>query len=448
MLNPEEARGRADDLVQAAKKAGADAADAIYLCDASTQVQMRLGELEDVERSEGEDIGLRVFVGNRSASVSSSDMNPEILSSLVGRAVDMAREAPEDPYAGLAPEDRLHKGPFKELEMDDGREMEPRQMREIALRTEDAARAVEGVSNSEGAGVSASRTIVALATSGGFSGSYSASGYGCSASVLAGSGSEMESDYAYRMTRHLEDLEAAEDIGKRAGEYAVARLGPVSFKSGAMPVLFDPRVSSSIIGHLLGAISGSAIARKTSFLLESLDTMVFDSSINIIDCPHRLRGLRSKPFDGEGLPTAKSKPIENGRLTSWLMESASAKQLGLAPTGHASRGVGGAPGVSPTNVHMCAGDQSPKALMADIKNGVYITNLIGMGVNGVTGDYSRGAGGFLIQDGEITSPISEITIAGNLKDMFSSMIAADDLEFHESTNAPTLRFEGMTVAGG
>ncbi len=448
MLKPSEAQDRADALISQAKKAGADAADAIYVCDAATQVQMRLGNLEDVERSEGEEIGLRVFVGKRSATVSSSDMDPQTLSDLVGRALDMAKEAPEDQYAGLAPEQLLLKTEPHAIEGDDGQDPDPEFLRELALKAEDAARAVKGVTNSEGGGASAGRSIVALATSHGFSGAYSTSGYSLSASVIAGEGDGMERDYAYDSVRFLEDLDAAEEIGKEAGERAVSRLNPVSFKSGAMPVVYDPRVGNSLLGHFIGAISGSAIARKTSFLLDALDSQVFDSSLSIIDCPHRKRGLRSKAFDGEGLPTAKTKLIDNGRLTQWIMESASARQLGLQPTGHASRGVGGAPGVSVTNLHMGNGSVSKADLIKDIKHGVYITELIGMGVNPVTGDYSRGAGGFLITDGEIGPPISEITIAGNLKDMFKSLIAADDLEYRYAGNVPTLRTDSMTVAGG
>ena len=448
MLKPSQAQDRADALISQAKKAGADAADAIYVCDASTQVQMRLGNLEDVERSEGEEIGLRVFVGKRSATVSSSDMDPAILSSLVGRALDMAREAPEDQYAGLAPEELLLKTEPHPIEGDDGQNPDPELLRELALKAEDAARAVKGVTNSEGGGASAGRSIVALATSHGFSGAYSTSGYSVSASVIAGQGDGMERDYAYDSVRFLEDLQSAESIGREAGERAVSRLNPVHFKSGSMPVVYDPRVGNSLLGHFVGAISGAAIARKTSFLLDALDTQIFDSAISIIDCPHRKRGLRSKAFDGEGLPTAKTKLIDQGRLTQWIMESASARQLGLQPTGHASRGVGGAPGVSVTNLHMGNGSVSKADLIRDIKHGVYITELIGMGVNQVTGDYSRGASGFLITDGEIGPPVSEITIAGNLKDMFKGLVAADDLEYRYSINAPTLRTDSMTVAGG
>lgn len=446
MLNPNEALDRAKNLVSQAIKAGADCADAVYVCDAATEVQVRLGALEDVARSEGEEIGLRVFVGQRSATISSSNMNPAILANLVTRAIDMAKEAPEDQYAGLAPQDRLMNGDAPDLDVDDGQDPDPAFLRAAALECEDAARAVAGVTNSEGAGASAARSIFALATSHGFSGVKSSTGYGLSASVLAGEGDAKERDYDWRSARHLADLDSAVAIGTRAGERAVRRINPGTIKSGTMPVIFDPRVGSSLVGHLLGAISGSSIARKTSFLLEANGTQLFDSSISVIDDPLRHRGLSSRAFDGEGLPTARRAIIENGTLTGWLMESASARQLGLQPTGHASRGVSGAPGVSTSNVHLDGGTVPVADLVADIKYGVYVHELVGQGVNLVTGDYSRGAAGFLIVDGEIAGPVSEFTIAGNLKDMFAAMVAADDLEFIRSSNVPTLRIDGMMIA--
>jgi PmbA protein len=448
MLSTQEAQDRAQTLIEQAVKAGADAADAIYVCDAATQVQIRLGALEDVERSEGQEIGLRVFIGQRSATVSSSDMTPAILSTLVGRALDMAREAPEDQFAGLAPEELILKGDIPALETDDGGDPDPQELRDMALAAEDAARAVAGVTNSEGGGASAARSVIALATSHGFVGSYSNSGYGCSASVIAGSDDAMERDYAYHSSRFFAELDAPETIGQRAGERAVARLNPVGFASGAMPVVFDPRVGGSLIGHLTSAMAGSAIARKTSFLLESLGQAVLPATLSVLDDPHRHHGLRSKAFDGEGLPTRPCTLIENGVLTGWIMESASARQLGLQPTGHASRGVGGAPGVSLTNVHLAGGSGSRDDLIADIKLGIYVTELIGQGVNMVTGDYSRGAGGFLIENGKIGPPVSEITIAGNLKVMLAELMAADDLAFRYALNVPTLRCNSMTVAGG
>lgn len=445
MLTVSEALDRAQMLCDAAAKAGADAADALYYCNASTSVSMRLGALEDVERSEGQDISLRVFVGQRSASVSTADMDAGELAKLVERCVAMAREAPEDRYAGLAPEELLFKGTAPDLDLDDGSEADPQALREAALAVEEAARAVAGVTNSEGGSASHSRTRFALATSHGFAGGYGSSGHSLSASVIAGEGANMQRDYGWHSAHYLTDLESVADIGTRAGARAVARLNPGRAPVGKVPVLLDPRVSGGMIGHLLGAIAGPAIARGTSFLLGKEDRMLFDSGIVIRDDPHRLRGLRSRAFDGEGLPTAPRDIVTAGKITGWLVDTASAKQLGLAPTGHASRG-GGASGVSASNLHLAAGSQSPAELMAGIKEGVYVTELIGQGVNMTTGDYSRGASGFLIRDGEIAGPIAEFTIAGNLVDMFAAIIPANDLIFRHGTNAPTLRIDGMTVA--
>ncbi|PZU15025.1 MAG: modulator protein [Sphingobium sp.] len=448
MLSLEEAQSRAQDLVGAARTAGADAADAIYACNASTNVAVRLGALEDVDRSEGEEIGLRVFIGQRSASISASDMNPATLNTLVERCIAMAREAPEDLYAGLAPEDRLlHRRP-PALDLTDAEEPEPVALRERALEAEDAARSVPGVTNSEGGGASSGRSQMALATSHGFAGAYAATSHSIWASVLAGEGSTMQRDHASHSARHLMDLDHAEAVGTRAGQRAVSRLNPVRIESGVMPVIFDPRIGSSLIGHLVSGIVGPAIARRSSFLLDMLGEAIFGEGVTIVDDPLRPRGLRSRPFDGEGLPVDRRALIDRGVLTGWLMESASARQLGLEPTGHASRGGSGAPGVSVTNVHMEPGEASPGDLMADVKRGLYVTELIGMGVNGVTGDYSRGAAGFLIENGAVAHAVSEITIAGNLKDMFRSLVPARDLHFRYAINVPTIRIDGMTVAGG
>lgn len=448
MLSLEEAQSRAQDLVTAARRAGADAADAIYACNASTTVAVRLGTLEDVERSEGEEIGVRVFVGQRSASIAASDMNPATLATLVDRCIAMAREAPEDRYAGLAPEDRLLRGSLPELDIADPSDPEPALLRARALEAEGAARGVSGVTNSEGGGASNGRSQVALATSHGFAGAYAGTSHSTWASVLAGTGADMQRDHASHSARYLDDLDDPTAIGQRAGERAVARLNPAKIESGVLPVLFDPRIGSGLLGHLTGGMVGAAIARRSSFLLDSLGETLFDRAITIIDDPLRPRGLRSRPFDGEGLPVARSALIDKGVLTGWLMDSASARQLGLEPTGHASRGGSGAPGAGVTNVHMEPGSVSPTELMADIKRGIYVTELIGMGVNGVTGDYSRGAAGFLIEDGEITRPVSEITIASNLKDMFRVLVPANDLVFRYGMNVPTIRIDGMTVAGG
>ncbi|QLC26570.1 TldD/PmbA family protein [Parasphingopyxis algicola] len=447
MLTVTEAQARVSDLVASAKKAGADAADVLYSGGVSTEVQVRLGELEDVQRSEGEEIGLRFFVGRRSASVSSSDLSDAALATLVERAAAMAREAPEDAYAGLAPEDRLFTGELPGLDIDDGQDAAPEIMRSHALEAEDAARAIDGVTNSEGGGASAGRSIMALATSHGFCGGYQASSYGCSASVIAGEGGAMQRDYAYRTARHFEDLDSPASIGRRAGERTVARLDPAKLASGAMPVVFDPRVSGGLLGHLIGAITGSAITRGTSFLRDSLEEQVFSKGVTVRDDPLRRRGLRSRPFDGEGLPVTDRAIIDDGVLTGWLLDSASARQLGLEPTGHAKRGIGGPPGAGATNLHLEAGTATRDELIGDIDQGVLVTELIGMGVNPVTGDYSRGASGFLIENGAIGAPVAEITIAGNLKDMYRELTPANDLEFIRGVNAPSVRIEGMTVAG-
>lgn len=448
MLTTTQARDRAADIVACARAAGADAADAVYAADTALDVAVRLGALEDVGRSESAELGLRVFVGQRSASVSTSDLSRGAIDALVERAIAMARLAPEDMWAGLAPEERLLRGNAPHLDLDDGGEVVPDSLKAAALEAEDAARAVPGVANSEGGSASASRSIWALATSHGFAQSYAATGYGLSASVVAGEGGAMQRDYAHHGARHRLRLEDASEIGRRAGERAVARVDPAQLKSGAMPVVFDPRVGSSLLGHLIAAISGQAITRKTSFLLDALGSSVFAPGVTIADDPHRPRGLRSRPFDGEGLPVSPTEFVADGVLGGWLLDSASARQLGLEPTGHAARGVGGNPGVATSNLFMAAGHVPPATLIADIVEGVFVTELIGMGVNGVTGDYSRGAAGFRIVRGEIAGPVAGFTIAGNLKDMFLNLTPANDLEFRYGSNVPTLRIEGMTVAGG
>lgn len=447
MLSLDEAQTRAEDLLKAARKAGADAADALYACNASTTVAVRMGALEDVESSEGEEIGLRLFVGQRSATISASDMNPATLATLVDRCVAMAREAPEDPWAGLAPEDRLLRKRPPGLDLTDTQEPEPAALRERALEAEDAARAVPGVTNSEGGGASTGRSQVALVTSHGFAGAYGATSHSTWASVLAGEGDGMQRDHASHSVRHLADLDSAHAIGGRAGQRAVARLNPIRVESGIMPIIFDPRIGSSLVGHLMSGIVGPAIARRSSFLLDALGEALFDAGVSIVDDPLRQRGLRSRPFDGEGLPTARCAIIDQGVLTGWLLDSASARQLGLEPTGHASRGAGGSPGAGVSNVHMEPGSATAGELMADVKRGLYVTELIGMGVNTVTGDYSRGASGFLIENGAVVQAVSGITIAGQLRDMFRALTPANDLHFRYAVNVPTLRVDGMTVAG-
>jgi len=306
---------------------------------------------------------------------------------------------------------------------------------------------VEGVSNSQGASASAGRAVYALATSHGFAGAYSGSSYGVSASIIAGTGETMQRDYAYHSTRHDADLEAPEAVGRLAGERAVARLSPAKLATGAMPVVFDPRVAGSLLGHLAGAISGTAIARGTSFLKDKLGERILPQGVMVVDDPHRRRGLRSKPFDGEGLPNRPRNIVEDGVLTSWILDLRSARQLGLKSTGHASRGTSSPPSPSPTNLYLTPGEMSPEELISGVPSGFYVTHLMGFGINGTTGDYSRGAAGFWIEKGELAYPVSEVTVAGNLLDMYLNLTPANDLEFRYGTDAPTLRVDGMTVAG-
>lgn len=440
-------RERCGALIDKARAAGADAADAVAIGESNESIQIRLGKLEDVERSESEHVALRVFVGRRSASIQATDSSDAALDELVARAVAMARAAPEDAFAGLAPSKMLARPPFVELDLEDQGEPSPETLRAWALEAEDAARAVSGVTNSEGGGAGFGRSVFALATSHGFSGGYATSNAALSASVVAGEGSGMQRDYEWRSARHAADLPSPQSIGQKAGERAVARLAPGRLTSGPMSVVFDPRVGGSLVGHLVGAMTGSAIARRSSFLLDRLEQGLFGAEVVITDDPLRPRGLRSRPFDAEGLPCAPRNLVEGGRVTGWLMDSASARQLGMAPTGHASRGGSGAPGVSPSNLHLAAGSMSRDALIADIRDGVYVTELIGHGVNGVTGDYSRGASGFRIVNGAIAGPVAEFTVAGNLVDMFATLTPADDLEWYRATNVPTIRIDGMTVAG-
>ena len=445
MLGIEEARQTAEQLIERATRAGADAADALYAGERSSSVEVRLGELEQVQRTEGEEIGLRVFIGSRSATVASSDLSEEALARLVERALAMAGEAPEDPYAGLAPDDLLHRGDLPNLESDDGQDPDPAALRARALAAEQAALGVAGVTNSSGASASASASTIALATSAGFAAAHRSSGHGCSAAVIAGEGSRMQRDHGWHSARFLDDLDPAEEIGRLAGERAVARLDPGKPKPGRYPVIFDPRVAGTLLGHFCGAISGSSVARKVSFLMDKLGAQLFGPSVTIVDDPLRLRGLRSRPFDGEGVRVRRVELVSGGVLESWLAESASARQLGIQPTGHAARGTGGAPGVSPSNFYIAAGQRSRDELLAAFPEGVLVTELIGQGVNGVTGDYSRGAAGFMVRGGQIAEPVAEITIASNLIDMFATLEPASDLEFRRGIDAPTLLVPEMTV---
>ncbi|HYG87366.1 MAG TPA: metallopeptidase TldD-related protein [Azospirillum sp.] len=435
-----------EDLIRKARSSGADAADAVLFDSASISLSQRLGKPERLERSESGDLGLRVFVGKRQAIVSTTDRSAKALDELVERAVAMARVVPEDPFTGLADPDQLARD-RPDLDTCDPDEPSADAMIEQARIAEETARAVPGVTNSEGAEAGWSRSTVAIAASNGFAGSYGVSRRSLSVSVLAGEGTGMERDYEYDSKVYGSDLRSPADIGREAGEKAVRRLNPRKVKSQKVPVVFDPRVSRGLLGHLTGAISGPAVARGTSFLKDKLDQIIFPETVTIIDDPFVRRGLRSRPFDAEGVAVQKRTIVENGRLTTWLLDLRSARQLGLTTTGHASRGTSGPPGPSPSNIYLAPGARSRDAILGEIQNGLYITEMMGMGVNGVTGDYSRGASGFWIENGTLAYPVSELTVAGNLKDMFLNLEAADDLELRYGMDVPTVRIDGMTVAG-
>src|SRR5207302_11120622 len=434
------------DLIVRARRAGADTADAVMFEGISLSHARRLGKTEKLERSEGQDLGLRVFIGRQQAMVSSSDRSPQALDELVERAVAMVHTVPEDPYCGIADPSEIARD-WPSLDMLDPEEPGTEVLIEGARAAEEAALAVTGVTNSEGAEAGWGRSSIALAGSNGFAGFYSGSSQGVSASVIAGSGTGMERDYDYASAIHAADLRDPAEIGRSAGERAVKRLSAKKMPTCHCPVVFDPRVARSFISHLLGAISGPSIARGTSFLKDRLGDRIFPEAITIIDDPHRPRGLRSKPFDGEGIANRRRAIIDKGVLTTWLLDLRSARQLGLVTTGHAARGTASPPSPSATNVWIEPGAMSPQALIADIASGFYVTEMMGMGVNGVTGDYSRGAAGFWIEQGEIAFPVSEMTVAGNLKDIFARFVAADDLEFKAGADSPTLRVDDLTVAG-
>jgi PmbA protein len=433
-------------LVEAAKRAGADAADAVAVRGVSQGVEVRDGRVEESERSEGDDVGLRVLVGRRQAVVSTNDISSDGVAKLAERAVAMARVAPDDEYVGLADRSLLaHE--FPDLDMLDPVTPSVAELERRAVEAEAAGLAVKGVTKSGGASASAGIGGMVLVTSTGFHGAYLRSSHGISMTAIAGDGTAMERDYDYTSAQHASDLDSPESVGRTAGMRAVARFGPRKVETCKVPVVYDPRVSNSLVGHLAGAANGASIARKTSFLKDRLGQQLFNGNIRIIDDPLRVRGLRSQPFDAEGVAVKKLAIIDAGVLTSWLLDSSTARELGMVTTGHAHRGVSSSPSPGSYNLHLEAGEATPAELISDIKQGFYVTDLIGSGVNGVTGDYSRGASGFWIENGEITYAVSEVTIAGHLIEMFKSLTPANDLEFRYGVNAPTLRIEGLTVGG-
>jgi PmbA protein len=441
-----DARNLLADLIAAAKRRGADEADAVLVDAASLSYGCRLGVTEKLERAESTDLGLRVFVGRRQAIVSSTDRSPAMLKELVERAVAMAKAAPEDPYCGLADPAEIARA-VPELDLADPAEPGPAALEERARATEDAARAVAGITNSEGAEAGWGKSQITLVASNGFSGGYASTHHGVGVAVIAGSGTGMERDYDYSSAVYAADLEDAQVIGRRAGEQAVKRLNPSKPATAKMPVVMHPRVARSLVSHLAAALNGEAVARGTSFLKDSMGKRILPEGVFLVDDPLRRRGHASRPFDGEGLPASRREMVADGVLAAWFLDLRSARQLGLKPSGQAARGVSSPPSPAASNLHLSPGKLGPRALMADIGDGLYVTELVGFGVNYVTGDYSRGATGFRIVKGELAGPVSEITIAGNLRDMFLALTLADDLEFRYASNAPTLRLDGLTVAG-
>jgi PmbA protein len=435
------------EVVGAALKAGADAAEAVGAERRSLSVTVRQGALEEVEREESRDLGLRVFVGRRQAVVSGSDLSAAARARLVERAVAMARLAPEDPYCGFAPEDRLSKGALPDLDLYDPYEPAAEALEADARLAEAAARAVDGVTNSDGGSAAWSEGVWRLVTSAGFEGAHKASSFSRSASAIAGEGSGMERGGEGRSTRHAADLPDAEAIGTEAGRRAVERLGAKKIQSRTAPVIFENRLASSLLGPLVGAISGPAVARGVSFLKDKLGQPLFESHISIVEEPHRRRGLGSTPFDDEGVLTEARAIIDRGVLTTWLLNSASARQLGMQTTGHASRGLAGAPGVSPHNLTLLPGGQSRAELMRQAGEGLLVTSMFGPSLNSNTGDWSVGVSGFWFSGGELAYPVTEITVAGNLIEVFARLIPASDLEIRGSTNAPSILVDGMAIAG-
>ncbi len=435
---------RAGELIDRAIQAGADAADAVVVRGRSSSVSVRLGKVEGTEASESDDFSLRVFVGKRVASVSA---NPGFdLKVLAERAVAMAKASPEDPYATLAAESDLAKD-WPDLDLYDPTEVSAEQLSEAALAAEAAALAVSGITNSGGAGASAGMGGLVLATSHGFSGAYSASRFGRSVSVIAGEGTKMERDYDFDSTLYFAELRDAGEIGREAAARAVRRINPRQVPTAKnVTVVYDPRVARGIAGHIAGAINGASVARKTSFLRDRMGQQVLKSGLSVTDDPLIVRGSSSRPFDGEGITGKRLAMIEDGVLQHWFLSTSTANELGLKTNG---RGVRGGTSVSPasTNLALEPGDISPEDLIRSVGNGFYVTELIGQGVNMVTGEYSRGASGYWIENGELTFAVSEVTIASNLTDMFLRITPANDIDRSFGVAAPTLAIEGMTLAG-
>lgn len=432
--------------VEAAKRAGAERADALAIFSADVNAGIRHGQPETIERAESAGVGLRVFVGQSVATLSTSALSGEALARMAEQAVAIARVAPPDPFAGLTDPANLARS-IPTLDIADDHAPDMAELQTLARATEEAGRSIPGITNSEGADASASQHRIALVTSTGFSGSYSTSRYSISLSLIAGQGPSMQRDYDYGMTTHFADLPTPESIGRGAAERTLARMNPRKIPSQQAVIYFDPRVGKSLLSALAGAISGASITRGTSFLKEAMNTQILPTHLQVTDDPLRPRGLASRAFDAEGVLGQKRDFVANGVLTSWILDLRSANQLGMQSTGHATRGLSGAPHPSTTNLYLHGGTETPEQLFARMGNGFYVTETIGHGTNLLTGDFSVGAGGFWIENGQRAFPVSEVTIAGNLRDMFANLAAANDLAFRYGTNVPTLAIPAMTVAG-
>lgn len=435
--------------LSAAAKAGAASADVLAVAGDSLSIEVRQGQLEHAERAEGVDLGLRVLIGKRQACVSISDMRPEAIEQAAARAVAMARLAPEDPFIGLAEADQLASlRDATALDLDDGAAAPaPADLQDIACRAEAAAMAVEGVSQVQSAGADWSRHRIWLAASNGFAGGYQRSSHSISAVAISGTGQGMERDWAGEGRIYAADLPSAEEIGTLAGERAVARRNPKRPPTGAYPVLYDERISASLIGHLLSAINGNAVARGASWLKDAMGEAVLPAHMTLTENPHRPRIGSSRPFDAEGLPTQTRNWVDGGLLTGFVLDLATARKLGMAATANASRGTGAPPSASTTNIDLTQGHQSREDLIAEMGTGLIITSLIGSSINATTGNYSRGASGFWVENGEITGPVNECTVAGNLRPMLASLIAGNDAQDHKSSRIPSLLVQGLTIAG-
>ena len=434
----------AEEIIEKASSKGVDFSDLVIIRNVSKNIGCRLGKVEEIEQSETQILGLRTFIGEKNAITSTNNFNKESINETIDRVIEMTKLTPDDPLPGLANQTTTK---IPELDLYDSKDLSADELKKLALDIESISLGVEGINNSNGSSASQTKTSVYLATSEGFSNGYNKSNFSASCSVIAGNGSNMQTDYDFDSKVFFSDLRNSSDIGVKAAKNTLLKCNPKKIKTCQMDVVFHPRVARTLLAHFASLVNGSSIVRGSSLLKEKLNQKIFKSEINIIDDPNIIRGLSSKPFDDEGCSMEKIILIENGVLKNWILDTTTAKQLSMVSNSRASRGVSSPPTPSHTNMFIDNGSKSSKQLLNEVNNGFYVTELIGQGVNLITGDYSRGASGFKIENGEISFPINEVTIADNLNDMFNKMTVANDLEFLYSINTPTLVIEGMTVAG-